>query len=108
MTPISGDEFFSLANLSLKRTGLPYVVWISPRGDASHDVEVKVSRDAKWPLISVALRPSLRIVGDSDLSPQELALLRRWVDLNGDVLIRYWDGGIEYTEDAIDQLHPIA
>jgi hypothetical protein len=34
-------------------------------------------------------------------------LLREWVELNRDVIIKYWDGDIEYTEDAIAALKPI-
>src|SRR5437762_2695090 len=35
------------------------------------------------------------------LGPRDPALLARWIELNKDVLIAYWDGIIEYTEDAI-------
>lgn len=38
---------FELANLFPKHTGLPFVVWISARGGARHDVRVKVSRGAE-------------------------------------------------------------
>ena len=31
----------------------------------------------------------------------------RWIELNKDVLIAYWDGIIEYTEDAIAAIRPI-
>jgi len=31
----------------------------------------------------------------------------RWIELNRDVLIKYWDGDIEFTEDAIADLRPI-
>jgi hypothetical protein len=38
------DEFFDVANLFPKHTGLPFVVWISYRGGARHDIRVKVSQ----------------------------------------------------------------
>jgi hypothetical protein len=41
------------------------------------------------------------------LDAPDLALLRRWIELNREVLISYWDGDIEYTEDAIAALLPI-
>jgi hypothetical protein len=99
-----------MANLSPKRTGLPFVVWISPKAGASHDVRVKISRGPKVhpsELISVAVRPNVHVVGSGKLTAQELELLRKWVDLNRDVIIRYWDGDIEYTEDAIAELKAI-
>jgi hypothetical protein len=103
------EGLFEMANLSLKRTGLPFVVWISPKGGASHDVRVNVSRGPKvhtseWE--SVAIRPDVHVIGGT-MSADDLGLLRRWVDLNRDVLIKYWDGEIEYTEDAIAALKPL-
>ena len=101
---------FEMANLSPKRTGLPFVVWISPKAGAPHDVRVKVSRGPKvlpseW--ISVAVRPQVHVVGSGKMSGNDFELLRKWIDLNRHVLIKYWEGEIEYTEDAIAALKPI-
>jgi hypothetical protein len=41
------------------------------------------------------------------MSPQDLALLKKWIELNYDVIVKYWDGEIEYTEDAIAALKPV-
>jgi hypothetical protein len=104
------DGLFEMANLSPKRTGLPFVVWISPKAGAPHDVRVKVSKGPKVnpaELISVALRPDVHVVGPGDMSAHDLALLRKWLALNQDVIIKYWDGEIEYTEDAIAGLKPL-
>jgi hypothetical protein len=105
---------FEMSNLSPKRTGLPFVVWISLasapiKAGAKHDVRIKVSRDAKahqsdW--ATVAIRPDVRLIAGT-VSGRDLALIRQWVALNYDVLIRYWDGDIEYTEDALALLRPI-
>ena len=103
------EDFFEIANLSPKRTGLPFVVWISPKAGATHDVRVKVSPGPKVrgsELVSVAIRPDVHVVGGT-MTPYDLALLRRWVELNRDVIIQFWDGDIEYTEDAIAALRPI-
>jgi hypothetical protein len=101
---------FEMSNLSPKRTGLPFVVWISIKAGAKHDVRIKISRDAKahqsgW--ATVAIRPDVRVIAGT-VSGRDLALIRQWVALNYDVLIRYWDGDIEYTEDALALLRPIA
>jgi len=37
------DELFEMANLFLRTTGLPMTVWVSPRGNARHDVRVKIN-----------------------------------------------------------------
>jgi ubiquinone biosynthesis protein UbiJ len=95
-----------MANLSPLFTGLPFVVWISVRGNARHDIRVKVSKGKKaqpGQMISVALRPEVRVVGQGALSSQELNQLKQWVDRNWDVLLAYWKGEI-FTEQAIISL----
>ena len=37
------DELFEMANLYPRTTGLPMTAWVSPRGNARHDVRVKVN-----------------------------------------------------------------
>ena len=41
------------------------------------------------------------------MTADELALLKKWVEVNHDVIVKHWDGDIEYTEDAIAALKPI-
>jgi hypothetical protein len=107
--PPEGQALFDMANLRPERTGLPFVVFISQRGGARHDLRVKVApgpRVRPSEMVTVAVRPAVRVVRGK-IDPSDLALLRRWIELNQDVLIRYWDGSIEYTEDALAALRPI-
>ena len=103
------DLLFDGANLNPEKTGLPFVVWISPRGNADHDVEIKVS-PGQCALVSemttVAIRPGVRVI-DGFLGPGDLKLLRRWVDMNRNVMIRFWDGDIADMDDVLDQLRSI-
>jgi hypothetical protein len=104
------DGLFEMANISPKRTGLPFVVWISPKAGAPHDVRVKVSKGPKVhssELVSVAIRPDVHVVSGGKMTAHDLALLKKWVELNHDVIVKYWDGDIEYTEDAIAALKAI-
>jgi hypothetical protein len=104
------EGLFEMANLSPKRTGLPFVVWISPKAGAPHDVRVKISKSPKVnpaELISVAIRPDVHVVGGGNISGQDMVLLKKWVEMNHDVIVKYWDGEIEYTEDAIAALKPV-
>lgn len=110
VTTPAAEGLFEMANLSPKRTGLPFVVWISPKAGATHGVRVKVSKGPKVKpaeLISVAIRPHVQVVGGGNMTAHDLALLKKWVELNQDVIVKYWDGEIEYTEDAIASLKPI-
>lgn len=102
-------DFYLMSNLSPRLTGLPFVVWISPRGGARHDVRVKVSPGPKaqpGEFVTVSVRPGVEIV-DGELPPGGLRLLRRWIELNREVLVKFWEGEIEYTEDALQQLRPV-
>jgi hypothetical protein len=43
VTERDADALFEMANLFPGTTGLPMTVWVSPRGNARHDVRVKVN-----------------------------------------------------------------
>jgi hypothetical protein len=104
-----GQASYEMANLRPERTGLPFVVFISQKGGARHDVRVKVAPGAKVrpsEMVTVAIRPAVRVVRGA-LDPRDLALLTQWIDRNRDTLIKYWDGDIEYTEDAIAAIAPV-
>jgi len=99
---------FEMANLFPKHTGLPFVVWMSNRGDARHDVRVKVSQGSRAipsEMISVAIRPHVHVV-DGNLDAGDLAALTKWIELNQDVLLKYWEGEID-TKDAMDAIRQI-
>jgi hypothetical protein len=101
--------FFLLANLGPRTTGLPFVVWISPATDDQSDVCVRVSRGLKADpseMAVVAIRPNVRVM-EGELSSGDLALLRTWVELNREILEKYWDGDIEFTEHVVAALRPI-
>ena len=96
---------FEMANLFPKHTGLPFVVWISYRGGARHDVRVKVSRNAKAipaEMISVAIRPDVHIV-EGSMDSGEFGRLQDWIERNRETLIAYWEGEID-TQDALEAL----
>lgn len=106
---LADQDLFEMANLSPKRTGLPFVVWISPRGNARHDIRVKVSSGPKAnpdDFTTIALRPTARAI-EGCIQSGALRLLQAWIELNWDVLWGYWNGDIEYTEDAIERLKPL-
>lgn len=109
--PLDEEDFFDMANLSPTRTGLPMVIWISERGGARHDVRVKVSlvhgrRARPDQTSSVSLRPDVEVVAGPQLASHDFALVRRWIELNRDVLVAYWDGDL-LTDEVIDRLVPL-
>jgi hypothetical protein len=107
---VGGQAGFDMANLRPERTGLPFVVFISQKGGARHDVRIKLSRAPRVrpsELITVAVRPVPRVV-QGHVSGPEFSLVRQWIELNEPILVDYWNGAIEYTEDVLAALQPIA
>lgn len=104
-----GQATFGMANLRRKTTGLPFIVFISQKDEARHAARVKVSPDPRVradEMSSYSISPFEWKEG-SRLSNAEEKLLGRWIDVNSRVLLRYWNGEIEYTEDAIEQLKSV-
>ncbi len=102
VAPLTADEeqdLFEIANLYPSTTGLPMTVWVRARGNARHDVRIKVCL-AHGPSMDpgntsvVALRPVPRLVA-GDLSTADFDAVRAWIGLNTAALIAYWDGGID-------------
>jgi hypothetical protein len=71
------DDQYEMANLFPRTTGLPLTVWVSPRGRARHAARIKVS-----------LTPS----------PADFALVSRWISLNEEALIEFWNEAIDSVE----------
>jgi hypothetical protein len=105
------DLLFLMANLSPRLTGLPFAVWISPRGNAQHAVRVKVSLRPKMvpsEMASVTVEAPIQEIGNErQLSGEQLKLLRRWIELNREIIVKFWNGEIEYSDEAIAALQPI-
>lgn len=105
----AGQALFDMANLRPERTGLPFVVFISQKGGARHEVRIKLARGPKVrpsEMITVAVRPTPRIIR-GEINTAEFDLVRRWIERNGEVLLDYWNGDIEYTEDALAAIRPV-
>ena len=95
------DDLYEMANLFPRTTGLPMVVWASPRGRARHDARIKVSlapgRMDIGHTAVVGIRPSPRLI-EGDLPSADVALVSRWVTLNEAALIDFWNETIDSVE----------
>src|SRR4051812_11822832 len=96
------DDAYTMANLRPAFTGLPMVVWVSERGNAQHDVRVKVccvhADKIKYNNpVSVAVPPP-RLVHGGNIPQADLDAVIRWIALNDDPIIAYWDGIIDTVE----------
>jgi hypothetical protein len=105
-----GDDLFEMANLFPHRTGLPMTVWVSPRGNARHDVRIKVNithgnqmNAANTAVVGV--RPAPHMIAGR-LPPEDQRRVFEWIALNTAALIAYWEGQID-TLDLGERLQPL-
>ena len=88
------EDLFEFTDLGPHLTGLPFFVWVRPSMGLRREVCVGVSPDRNscggCGLIQVAIRPEVRVV-KGRMSNNDLAALRQWVELNQDMIVKYWD-----------------
>src|ERR1700687_2225596 len=87
----TADELFEMANLYPRTTGLPMTVWVSPRGNARHDVRVKVNlaHGNQMTLDNAAVvgvRPAPHVVAGWLSSGDQQAIFT-WITLNAPIII---------------------
>ena len=88
--PPEVEDLFQMANLFPATTGLPMTVWVSPRGNARHDVRIKANmthgnqmNPANTAVVGV--RPSPHLIAGR-LSPTDERAVFQWVSQNSDAL----------------------
>ena len=96
-------EDWAKVKLPPRLTGLPMAVWITENDGYPHDVRVKVSilhggRGSWRTAPSIAVRPQPYEIVPGSLPAADVALVSRWIDLNRDVIIDYWNGVIDFDE----------
>jgi hypothetical protein len=106
-------EDWAEVRLPPRLTGLPMAVWITENDGYLHDVRVKVStlhggRGSWRTATSIAVRPQPHEIVPGSLPAADVALVSRWIDLNRDVIIDYWNGVIDFDEvkPRLQQLQP--
>jgi hypothetical protein len=104
------EDLFELANLFPRTTGLPMTVWVSPRGNARHDVRIKVNmvhgnQMSPTNTAVVGVRPSPHIVAGTLPLDDERAV-SAWIMLNSAAIIAYWEGDID-TVQLAQALRPL-
>ena len=104
---------YGMVNLVPRMTGLPMTVWASPRGQARHDVRIKVNpthgpQMTVHNAVAVAVRPGPRVIRPgAALSPPDRQAVFRWIAMNQDALVDYWEFRI-YTDEFLQRLKPLS
>ena len=105
------DELFEMANLYPRTTGLPMTVWVSLRGNARHDVRIKVNM-AHGDRMSidnravVGVRPAPHLIA-GQLSSDDERAVANWIALNSDAIVSYWNGDLD-TVELVQRLKPVS
>ncbi len=93
-----------------RTTGLPMTMWVSPRGNARHDVRIKVNMTHGNQMTVdntavVAVRPTPHVVAGR-LSTEDEQAVFAWIGLNAGAIIEYWNGDID-TVQLSQMLKPL-
>lgn len=107
----SRREQLAVPILAPKDTGLPMTVCLTTRDTDHSGARIKVSRNHRRKLsldrlVSVSISDDPRLVGGARLPSQDLRLVRAWILLNRDVLLRHWNQDLS-TEDMMAALRPL-
>ena len=103
------DDLFEMSNLSIEKTNLPTIVWVSVRGKAQHGPRVKVVtspgryKEDETATVTVSDNPELI---DGEINTKYLEPAKKWIVLNKDVLTDYWDYKFS-TDKLMDRLKKI-
>src|SRR2546421_11220757 len=87
------DELFEMANLFPRTTGLPMTVWVGPRGNARHDVRIKVNMTHGNQMnvdnvAVVGVRPGPHLIAGR-LSSEDQRQVFEWIRINAASIIGY-------------------
>ena len=101
-----GQPIFEMANLRPNETGLPMVIWVSPKtGKEKHGPRIKVQtfhgiKSDPEKLISVGFSRDGKIENFGGLSKDDFQLISNFITNNLDNLFLLWDDEISPIEFA--------
>lgn len=94
------EMMFEMANLLPKRTGLKYQIWYSAKVPG-YNPGIKVDlNDGHFLFIQIETH---KVKGAVDkILSKDLKKIFRWIDLNKDLLLRYWNEAYEGKIDTAE------
>ncbi len=99
------EDLYLMSNVQPAESGLPFLAYISER-QGQHDVRVKLAYKAPNWIATVTVRPTVEVVV-GQLSGRDLDLVRRWIELNKDIIIAHWEGQMPSSRDVLNALKPL-
>ena len=93
-------SLFEMSNLTKKDTGLPFIIWISPKsGKEKHWARIKVQFDNNYYPISISDEPEWELSKQIKLpfSANQTEMIKTFIRKNKDVLLEYWNSNGEMS-----------
>jgi len=108
---ITMKQMFEMSNLRPIHTGLNVVTWISGKGNAKHGPRIKISskkgnKISIDNLISVTVDDNPKIIGNNKISVKDFEKIKKFIELNKDIIIKYWNRKID-TKEMINKIKTI-
>jgi len=99
--PKNSSNLFFMTNLRPKRTGLSFVVYVSPKGNVAHGPRIKASNkygdkasEGDWFTITIEDEP--HVIGESTgLKRGDVQLAKKWVRVNKEKLLEIWEDSVD-------------
>jgi hypothetical protein len=107
MVDLDENFLYCASSISTKRTGLPFIVWISCQGGESPRVWLssKLRIESKFDLTTVQIEPRMQVL-DGGITPEAFVTVCEWVEMNRATLLRHWNGETD-SVDALDQIRGV-
>jgi hypothetical protein len=88
------QSLFEMSNLTKEDTGLPFIIWISPKsGKEGHWARIKVEYNNTLYPISISDDPEWKMTKQKEnpFSAKQTALIKKFIQMNKDLLLEYWN-----------------
>ena len=97
-----------MTNLRPKRTGLKFVVYVSPKGHALTGIKAsnkygEKASEGDWFTITIEDQP--QVIGESTgLQRCDVQQAKKWVQVNKDKLLKIWEDEVDVFEADLQQV----
>ena len=110
LSPSHSSNLFFVTSLRPKRTGLLFMVYVSPQGDAAHGPRIQASNkygekasEGDWFAITIEDQP--QVIGDSTgLKGCDVQMVKKWVRVNKAGLLKIWEDDVDVFDADLQQV----
>lgn len=109
-SPNPDSNLFSMTHLRPKRTGLLFVVYVSPKGRVACGPRIKASSkygekasEGDWFTITIKDQP--QVIGDATgVKRCDVQMAKKWVQVNKDELLKIWEDDVDVFDADLQQV----